>query len=128
MWPLLVCTLLLSQSRRLRYADVMPSARPAKSMRECHVHGCELTDADRKRTRERQVPALRGHMEPMGQQQVMRPVQRSFPERVRSGCAELLGAADLEAVLQDLLHIHVDADELTGRNRNKKSMNKKSSL
>ena len=55
-----------------RYIDVLPSFRPAKSLRECHVHKCERRPSDETFTA-RKCHRRKGHLEPMGSQQKSMP-------------------------------------------------------
>ena len=44
-----VFTALTLAAFKLRFADVMPSLPPTKTRRQCYVHKCDLSEADRKR-------------------------------------------------------------------------------
>jgi hypothetical protein len=55
-----------------RYRDVLPSFRPAKTQRECHVHKCERWPSDETFTA-RKCHRRKGHLERMGSQQKSMP-------------------------------------------------------
>jgi len=54
----------------LRYEETLPRFRPGRSTRQCHVHGCERTAETAELARKGKCARRRGHMEPMGFQQV----------------------------------------------------------
>lgn len=66
-----VTLLFVAAAFKLRFADVMPSLPPTKTRRQCYVHKCDLTEADKKRERQNRCPPRRGHMQRMGMQQEM---------------------------------------------------------
>ena len=66
----LLCSCVIGASTR--YLDVLPSFRPAKSLRECHVHKCERRPSDETFTA-RKCHRRKGHLEPMGSQQKSMP-------------------------------------------------------
>ena len=62
----LLCSAVIGD--QTRYRDVLPSFRPAKTRRECHVHKCEHRPSDETFTA-RKCHRRKGHLERMGSQQ-----------------------------------------------------------
>lgn len=67
-WLLVLSTVVAAGGTGLSYRDVLPSLRPVKSRRECHVHKCNLEHSD-VNFMDQKCYRNKGHLQPMGAQQ-----------------------------------------------------------
>ena len=107
----MLCSLLLAAASEIKYRDTLPSLRPAKTRRQCHVHSCKEEADDVRAARQRKrCYKRRGHMEPMGMQQAdMTDVPRlnvtspsEFYERFVAGATPVILAGAAAAATREI--------------------------